>query len=113
RWQSGPNVLVSIERLRRILEYLRAEDIRMYRMSSDFVPYATHPNLPQFHGQIDPNAQALADIGRVATEHDVRLSLHPTLYDVLHAVGDTTSCPPAAALHSQPRLHGVTGMGSH
>jgi UV DNA damage endonuclease len=112
RWQSGPNVLVSIERLRRILEYLRAEDIRMYRMSSDFVPYATHPNLPQFHGQIDQNAQALADIGRVATEYDVRLSLHPSQYVVLNAVDDTIARAAAADLDSQARLLDAMGQGA-
>ena len=49
RWQSGPSVGVSIDALHQILDYLGDVDIRMYRLSSDFVPYATHPELPQFH----------------------------------------------------------------
>ena len=31
----------------------------MYRMSSDIAPYATHPDMPQFHGQVREAAAEL------------------------------------------------------
>lgn len=104
RWQSAPSVAVSIERLRRILEYLRREGIRMYRLSSDFVPYATHPEMPQFHRQIEEHAAALAEVGRFAAECDVRLSLHPSQYVVLNSADDAIAASAVADLDSQARL---------
>lgn len=85
RWQSAPDIGVSIAAMHRILEYLDAADIRMYRMSSDFVPYATHPDMRQFHGQIEANAAALQRLGRAASELDIRLSMHPSQFVVLNA----------------------------
>jgi UV DNA damage endonuclease len=35
----------------------------MYRISSDLAHYVTHPDLPQFHGQIEKCAAELAAIG--------------------------------------------------
>ncbi len=85
RWRSNPSVRVSIAALYRILDYLGEVGIRMYRMSSDFVPYATHPDLPQFHNQIEEHAPELSRVGRYAREKDVRLSLHPSQFVVLNA----------------------------
>lgn len=104
RWQSGPSLGVSIERLHRILDYLRQEGIRMYRMSSDFVPYATHPDMPQFHRQIEAHVAELADVGRRAAEFDVRLSLHPSQYVVLNAADDSIATKAIADLDSQATL---------
>jgi UV DNA damage endonuclease len=86
RWQSGPHLSVSIEFLHRILEYLDAADIRMYRISSDFVPYATLPGQPRFHDQIRECRRELAEVGRRAAELGIRLSLHPSQYVLLNAV---------------------------
>ena len=59
RWQSEPHLRVSIGYLAEIFRYLEKNSISMYRMSSDVVPYATHPDLPQFHNQIRDCAQEL------------------------------------------------------
>ena len=53
RWQSGPHLSVSLDRLDATLDRLDALDIRMYRMASALAPYATHPDLPQFHRQLE------------------------------------------------------------
>ena len=86
RWQSNPSITVSIEALQRVLDYVAHAGIRMYRMTSDFVPYGTHPDMPQFHGQIESHAEQLRELGRIAREHDIRLSLHPSQYIVLNAL---------------------------
>jgi UV DNA damage endonuclease len=85
RWQSGPHLRVSLEYLARILDYLDEHGIRMYRMSSDLAPYATHPDLPQFHGMIREADADLRAVGRRARELDLRLSFHPSQYVVLNS----------------------------
>jgi len=104
RWQSGPSVQVSIKALHRIFNYLRDQDIRMYRMSSDVVPYATHPDMPQFHRQIKENAVELARLGQYAAKLDIRLSLHPSQYIVLNAEDESIVQKSIADLDSQARL---------
>ncbi|MCE3267542.1 MAG: UV-endonuclease UvdE [Solirubrobacterales bacterium] len=85
RWQSGPHLRHSLDRLRRILEYLDRHDIRMYRMASALAPYASHPELTQFHGQVDECGLELAQLGELARERRIRLSLHPGQYTVLNS----------------------------
>ncbi len=57
----------------------------MYRMSSDLAPYITHPDLPQFHHQIDESRDVLASLGQRSRELDLRLSVHPAQYIVLNS----------------------------
>ncbi len=85
RWQNNPHLSVSLAYLRDIFEYLRRERISMYRISSDLAPYLTHPELTQFHGQIEECAAELAAVGQLAQEIGLRLSFHPSQYVVLNA----------------------------
>jgi UV DNA damage endonuclease len=85
RWQSGPHLRHSLEYLAAILEYLSRHEIRMYRLTSDLAPYATHPDLPQFHRQVDECAGELAQVGARARALDIRLSSHPGQYIVLNS----------------------------
>jgi UV DNA damage endonuclease len=84
RWQSGPHLSVSLDYLRQIFSYLRKHDIRMYRMSSDLAPYATHPDLPQFHNQVKECRRALHEVGTEARRLDIRLSFHPSQFIVIN-----------------------------
>lgn len=104
RWQSEPSVAVSIDALHRVLDYLDDVGIRMYRLSSDFVPYGTHPDLPRFHRQIEEHASELARIGRYANRIDVRLSLHPSQYVVLNAEDDEVAAKAIRDLDLQAAL---------
>jgi UV DNA damage endonuclease len=85
RWQSGPHLRTSIAYLHAIFDYLDEADIRMYRISSDVAPYVTHPDLPQFHRQIEESRDELAALGAKARRYDLRLSLHPSQYIVLNS----------------------------
>lgn len=85
RWQSEPHLRESLTMLQAILEHLDRHDLRMYRMATAMAPYASHPDLPQFHHQIEECAEELARVGRFAREHDIRLSMHPGQYTVLNS----------------------------
>jgi len=109
RWQSGPSLGVSIEALHRILDYLEEAGISMYRLSSDFIPYSTHPDLPQFHGQIERFADELAAAGARAAH--LRLSLHPSQYVVLNAADPEVARKARWDLDVQARLLDALGQG--
>jgi|GEM_PF-143280 len=111
RWQSGPSVAVSIDALHAILDYLGDVEIRMYRLSSDFVPYATHPELPRFHNQIRDHAVELARIGRYARARDIRLSLHPSQYVVLNAENPDIAASARRELDAQAELLDAMELG--
>lgn len=83
RWQSGPHLRTSLTYLRGVLEYLDRHDIRMYRMATALAPYASHPELPQFHRQVEECEGELAELGALARDLDIRLSTHPGQYTVL------------------------------
>jgi UV DNA damage endonuclease len=94
----------SIECLRAILDYLEEQDIRMYRFSSSLAPYASHPDLPQFHGQIERCETELGEIGRIARERGIRLSSHPGQYTVLNSEREDVRDAARAELEVQASL---------
>jgi UV DNA damage repair endonuclease len=109
RWQSGPHLSVSLDRLEAILDYCAAQEIGFYRMVSSFVSYATHPGLPQFHSQVEACAERLEAVGprppsRSAPRRSVaassarwsspQLRAHADLIDPIgfeHFLGETAS----------------------
>ncbi|QDV38891.1 UV DNA damage repair endonuclease UvsE [Tautonia plasticadhaerens] len=111
RWQSGPHLRTSIAYLREIFAYLDRIDVRMYRMSSDLAPYLTHPDLPQFHRQLDECADELEDLGRLARSLDLRLSFHPSQYVVLNSPDEALNARGAADVDWQAELLDRMGLG--
>ena len=85
RWQNEPHLKTSIEYVNAIFDYLEEQKISMYRISSDFAPYLTHPDLPQFHNQLVEAKSELEALGKRARELNLRLSFHPSQYIVLNA----------------------------
>lgn len=85
RWQKNPHLKCSLELLDRVLDYLHDERIEMYRLSSDIAPYATHPDLPQFHAMVAESDSELRAFGAKARDLDIRLSFHPSQYVLLNA----------------------------
>lgn len=57
----------------------------MYRISSDLAPYVTHPEMPQFHRQIEECVGELRALGRRARALNLRLSFHPSQFIVLNS----------------------------
>jgi UV DNA damage endonuclease len=104
KWQSNPHLRVSIDYLHPILDYLDETDIRMYRISSDFVPYSTHPDMPQFHAQVRECSGELAELGRRARGFGIRLSLHPSQYVLLSAQDPAINAKGIADVDAQAEL---------
>jgi UV DNA damage endonuclease len=85
RYQSEPNLGVSLENLEAIFAYLDDHDIRFYRMATGLAPYASHPELTQFRDQPARFAERLAEVGARARELGLRLTTHPGQYTVLNS----------------------------
>ncbi len=111
RWQSGPHLRTSLEELDRVLDYLRDEQIDMYRLSSDIAPYATHPDLPQFHQQLAEADAELRAFGAKARAQDVRLSFHPSQYVLLNSPDPTLTAKSIWDLASQAEMLDRMALG--
>jgi UV DNA damage endonuclease len=110
RWQSGPHLRHSLAALREVFAYCARRDIRMYRMTSSLAPYATHPDLPQFHGQVAECAEELAALGAVARAQDLRLSSHPGQYVVLNSENVDVRAAAVRDLELQAQLMDAMGL---
>ncbi|MFZ2357820.1 MAG: UV DNA damage repair endonuclease UvsE [Anaerolineae bacterium] len=110
RWQNSPHLSVSLAYLRDIFEYLRRERIGMYRISSDLAPYLTHPELTQFHGQIEECAAELAAVGDLARAIGLRLSFHPSQYVVLNTPDEALVVRSALDVTTQAELLDHMGL---
>ena len=110
RWQSGPHLRVSLDRLDEILSYLERNGIAMYRMSSSLAPYATHPDLAQFHGQPDECRDRLAQVGARARALGVRLSAPPSQYVVLNSRSEEVRAAAVRDLELHAALFDAMGL---
>ena len=110
RWQSGPHLRTSLEYLEAILNYLDRHDIRMYRMATALAPYASHPDLPQFHRQVEECTEQLAQTGALARRLGIRLSSHPGQYTVLNSEDEGVRRSAAAELEAQADLFDAMGL---
>ena len=111
RWQSGPHLRTSIEALHRVFDHLARHEIGMYRMTASLAPYATHPDLPQFHGQVEECREELAALGERARALDLRLSTHPGQYVVLNSEDPTVREGAIRDLELQAQLLDAMGLG--
>jgi UV DNA damage endonuclease len=111
RWQQKPHLRVSLRYLDKIFDHLEANDIRMYRMSSDLAPYVTHPDMPQFHGMIEESAEDLKNIGQRARALGLRLSFHPSQFIVLNSPDPVLVQKSVADLAAQTQMLDLMELG--
>ena len=111
RWQSGPHLSVSLDRLEAILGYLEDNAIAMYRMATGLAPYASHPDLPQFRDQPRQCAERLAQIGARAKTAGIRPSTHPGQYTVLNSEDDRVRALAGEELEVQAEILDGMGLG--
>jgi UV DNA damage endonuclease len=111
RWQSEPHLRRSLEALARILGYCERHGIAMYRMTASLAPYATHPDMPQFHRQVEECRDALAAVGARAQAAGIRLSTHPSQYIVLNSEDPAVRAAAARDVEHQAELLDAMGTG--
>jgi UV DNA damage endonuclease len=111
RWQSEPHLRRSLEALDRILGYCERHGIAMYRMTASLAPYATHPDMPQFHRQVEECRDALAAVGARAQAAGIRLSTHPSQYIVLNSEDPAVRAAAARDVEHQAELLDAMGTG--
>ncbi len=109
RWQSGPHLRASLTALAAVIDYCERHAIRMYRFSASLAPYATHPDLPQFHRQVAECEEELAAVGRRARAAGVRLSTHPSQYIVLNSEDPAVRASAARDVELQAALLDAMG----
>jgi UV DNA damage endonuclease len=110
RWQSGPHLRNSLEMLHGVLDYCDRHDLRMYRFSASIAPYATHPDMPQFHDQVEECREELAAFGARARELGIRLSTHPSQYIVLNSENPATMAGAIRDAETQAALLDAMGL---
>lgn len=111
RWQHDPHLSVSLVYLRDVFGYLSRQGIRMYRMAADLAPYATHPDMPQFHGQVEECAVELAMTGQLADDLGLRLSFHAPISAVLNAPEEEVADKAACDLSALASILDAMGLG--
>jgi UV DNA damage endonuclease len=111
RWQNSPHLSVSLAYLRDMLAYVIRSGIGMYRMTSELAPYMTHPDMPQFHGQVAECARELDSVGEMARAGGVRLSFHPAQHVLLNSPNPALVCHSVADVMSQAEILDAMGMG--
>jgi UV DNA damage endonuclease len=80
-------------------------------MSSDVAPYATHPDLPQFHGQIRECRAELRALGDEARRLGLRLSMHPSQFVVINSPDEDLRRKSVWDLESQAELLDCMELG--
>ena len=78
----------NIEAVRKLVEKVGTldEQLRMVRLSSDILPCYTHSNWADFYRRPDVIAyceQHFGEVGRIARDRNIRLSMHPGQFTVL------------------------------
>ena len=111
RWQKGPHLKTSLEGVSDILDYLAKVEINMYRLSSDLAPYATHPDMPQFHNMVAESDAELQAFGAKARAMDIRLSFHPSQYVLLNSPDPVLTKKSIWDLASQAEMLDRMGCG--
>jgi UV DNA damage endonuclease len=71
----------NLARLERVIAFNVEHGVRLFRISSDVVPFGSHP--VRTDAWWNEFADVLATIGRLIRTHDLRVSLHPGQYTVL------------------------------
>jgi len=111
RWQNGPHLSVSLIHLRDMITYVNSRQIRMYRLSASLAPYATHPDMPAFADQIGQCTDELAEVGSLARNAGIRLSIHLPPYAVLNALDRRLAARSRAEVTLQAALLDAMHLG--
>src|SRR4030043_611262 len=76
----------NLECLRRILQFNLEHNLLFLRISSDLVPFASHP-INRFNWQTHFQ-EAFEEIGKFITKNRMRISMHPDQFTLINSIED-------------------------
>lgn len=92
-----------------MLDYNVTLDVRLYRITSDIVPFASHPvNRLEWWAEFAPS---LAHLGRIIRQHGMRVSMHPGQFTVLNSVNPAVASAAADEVVWHARFLDALGVG--
>lgn len=109
-----PDALVSLiqsnlEALDKILDYNIQNGIKLFRISSDIIPFGSHPVNTVKWWEIFKSK--LNELGRKATTNNIRLSMHPGQYTVLNSPNEAVVERAVEDLSYHTRFLDSMGLG--
>ena len=101
-------VEANLDALEAILRWNRRHGIQVFRLTSNLIPFASHPvnTVPWW----EVFAGRLAELGRLIHASGMRLSTHPGQYVVLSSARDDVVAAAVAELDYHDRLLGCLGL---
>jgi UV DNA damage endonuclease len=100
----------NLDALEAILRWNRAHGIQVFRLSSNLIPFASHPaNDVRW---CDIFASRLAELGRLIHAAQMRISTHPGQYIVLSSTREDVVAAAVAELDYHDRLLSALGLDS-
>jgi UV DNA damage endonuclease len=106
----------NLEALRHQIEHVAARPRleRLHRMSSDLLPGYTHPTCAPFYADADVRRlleASLAETGRIARRHDVRVSMHPSQFCVIASANEAAVVNGIAEFEYHAEIMTLLGYG--
>ncbi len=100
----------NIDHLRNLLLYTKAHDIKLFRISSDLIPFGSSEanTIPWW----EVFRTGLAELGDLASEGGIRLSMHPGQYTVLNSPHKKVVTNAVADLLYHGQVLTTMGLGS-
>lgn len=95
--------------LDKVLDYNIQNDIKLFRISSDIIPFGSHPVNKLEWWQIF--ADQLKNLGQKSHSHNMRLSMHPGQYTVLNSPIDVVVKRAVEDLRYHARFLDSLGLG--
>lgn len=101
-------ISMNLDCLERILQYNREHDLKFFRISSDIIPFASHPICT--FDWADHFAGRLQKIGDFLMKNDFRVSMHPDQFIVLNSPSQETASKAVQELDYHCRLLDCMGL---
>jgi UV DNA damage endonuclease len=104
-------VALNLACLRRTIEWNTAHDLRFFRITSNLIPFASHPAMQQIGiDWRDLVRDELRSLGDFVRRHDMRISQHPGQFVVLNSPSDTVYRNSVAELQYHADLLDMMGL---
>jgi UV DNA damage endonuclease len=106
----GDLLLANLATLESILRWNVSHDIRVFRLSSGTVPFASHPQA-RFSWR-ECGGRRFAELGKIMHDGTMRLSTHPGPYTVVASANEAAAAAAVAELDYHAELMTALGLGT-